>query len=226
MKRPVPEISAFEGDRLKALDLVSVSRETLGKLDLLVQELRKWQNIKNLVGPSAIEHIWTRHIADSAQLMQLAPDAGVWLDLGSGGGFPGLVLAIMRSERGLPATHLVESNSRKCAFLRHVVRLTGASAHIHEARVEALLINLDIIPDVISARALAPLDQLLEWTNSLLRKGALGIFPKGQDVEVEIERAARSWSFEIECRPSLTDQQARIVLVRMKSETGHSHVAT
>ena len=211
-------------DRQKALDLVSVSRETLERLDVLVDELRKWQSIKNLVGPSAIEQIWTRHIADSVQLMQFAPNAPVWLDLGSGGGFPGLVLAIMRTERGLSETHLVESNGRKCAFLRHVVRLTGISVHIHEIRVENLLKNPDFTADVVSARALASLDQLLAWTNPLLRNGALGIFPKGQDVDKELAHAARSWNFDAECRPSLTDQQARIVLVRMNREEDLSHV--
>jgi 16S rRNA (guanine527-N7)-methyltransferase len=211
-------------DRRKALGLISVSRETLEKLDILVAELRKWQNIKNLVGPSAIEQIWTRHIADSVQLLQYAPNAHSWLDLGSGGGFPGLVLAILRSERCLHETHLVESNGRKCAFLRHVVRLTGISAHIHETRVEAFLQKADAKADVVSARALASLDQLLAWTNTLLRNGALGIFPKGQDVDTELKHAAISWNFEAECRPSLTDQQARIVLVRMNREEDLSHV--
>jgi 16S rRNA (guanine527-N7)-methyltransferase len=106
---------------------VDVSRETREKLELLERELRRWQEIKNLVGPATLDRIWDRHIVDSLQLLDLAPEARTWLDLGSGAGFPGLVLAIAGAERGL-RVHLVESNSRKCAFLRHVVRLAGAPA--------------------------------------------------------------------------------------------------
>ncbi len=224
MTRP-PHVTPdeFARDRQDALKVLDVSRETLEKLDLLVQELRRWQNVKNLVGPSALGEIWTRHIADSMQLLRFAPHAERWLDLGSGGGFPGLVLAILRTERGLMQTDLVESNSRKCSFLRHVARLTGASVSVHEGRVEAILSKLDFQPDVVSARALSSLAQLIEWTNPLLRKGALGIFPKGQDVEMELSCATRSWTFTADCRPSMTNPLARIVLVRMSQQESPSN---
>src|SRR3712207_4135056 len=109
-------------DREAALALTPVSRETLRRLDIFAEELRRWQQIKNLVGPKTLDALWTRHIADSLQLLDLTPDASTWLDLGSGAGFPGIVLGIAALERG-GAVDLVESNGRKCAFLRHVVRL-------------------------------------------------------------------------------------------------------
>ena len=118
---------------ITASDL-NVSRETFEKLELLERELRRWQAIKNLVGPATLDQIWERHIVDSLQLLDLAPDARTWLDLGSGAGFPGLVLAIVGAERGLKV-HLVESNSRKCALLRQIARLTEAPATVHEARL-------------------------------------------------------------------------------------------
>lgn len=192
-----------------------VSRETLANLDLLAAELVRWQSIKNLVGPVTLNQIWTRHIADSMQLLRYAPGPGPWLDLGSGGGFPGLVVAMARTETREGTTHLVESNGRKCAFLRHIVRVAGLDAEVHEARIEEILPRFDHSFAVVSARALASMSQLLIWTNQLLRKGALGIFPKGQDVERELKEAATSWEFSADVRQSLTDQKARVVLVRM-----------
>jgi len=147
---------------MTASDL-NVSRETFEKLELLERELRRWQAIKNLVGPATLTQIWDRHIVDSLQLLDLAPEAKTWLDLGSGAGFPGLVLAIAGAERGLNV-HLVESNSRKCAFLRQIARLTGAAATIHEARLETFVPGFIGKADVVSARALASLDMLLDWT--------------------------------------------------------------
>ena len=204
------------GDHREAvLRNYNVSRETAEKLELLCDELVRWQAIKNLVGPTTLSDIWRRHIADSLQLVGCAPERGLWLDIGSGGGFPGLVVALARTEQGLGATHLVESNGRKCAFLRHIVRLTKADAVVHEARIEDMVPLLMDPVYAVSARAVASLDQLLAWTNGLLRKGTLGIFPKGQDVDKELRVAATSWDFEADIRPSLTDRDGRIVLVRM-----------
>ena len=154
-----------------------------------------------------------------------APQPGQWLDLGSGGGFPGLVVAIQRSEKGLGPVHLVESNGRKCAFLRHCVRLLDLDAVVHERRIEDYLATSASTPEVVSARALAPLAVLIGWTQELLRRGALGIFPKGQDVDRDIAEAARQWTFTAELQPSVTDRQAHIVLVRMKAEEDTAHVA-
>ena len=198
---------------------VDVSRETKEKLELLERELRRWQAIKNLVGPATLDRIWDRHIVDSLQLLDLAPEARTWLDLGSGAGFPGLVLAIAGAERGL-RVHLVESNSRKCAFLRHVVRLAGAPATIHEARLEAVIPGFVGQADVVSARALAALPLLLEWTEPLLKAGTIGLFPKGRDAEIELTEARKRWTFAADILPSRTDSEARIL--RITSIESHS----
>jgi 16S rRNA (guanine527-N7)-methyltransferase len=197
----------------------NVSRETKEKLELLERELRRWQAIKNLVGPATLDQIWDRHIVDSLQLLALAPEARNWIDLGSGAGFPGLVLAIAGAERGLKV-HLVESNSRKCSFLRHVSRLTGADATVHEARLETVIPNYIGKVDVVSARALASLTMLLEWTEPLLKAGAIGLFPKGRDVEIELTEARKKWTFDPDVLPSLTDSEARIL--RITSIESHS----
>ena len=191
---------------------LNVSRETFEKLELLERELRRWQAIKNLVGPATLTQIWDRHIVDSLQLLDLAPEAKTWLDLGSGAGFPGLVLAIAGAERGL-AVHLVESNSRKCAFLRHVARLTEAPATIHEARLETIIPQFVGRADIVSARALASLTKLIEWTEPLLKAGTTGLFPKGRDVDAELTEASRSWKLGTEILPSQTDSSARILRI-------------
>jgi 16S rRNA (guanine527-N7)-methyltransferase len=199
-------------DKPEALSGCDVSRETLAKLQVLADELGRWQAIKNLVGPATLQEVWSRHIADSLQLLTLVPDAKLWLDLGSGAGFPGLVLAIAGAERGL-AVHLVESNDRKCAFLRHVARLTGAPATVHARRLEEVVPDFAGRADVVSARALAALDQLLAWTEPLLTTGTTGLFPKGRDVAAELTQARKSWTFEADILPSRTDSEARILRI-------------
>jgi 16S rRNA (guanine527-N7)-methyltransferase len=198
---------------------LNVSRETHEKLDLLERELRRWQAIKNLVGPATLDHIWDRHIVDSLQLLELVPEARTWIDLGSGAGFPGLVLAIAGQERGLKV-HLVESNSRKCAFLRQIARLTGAAAMVHEARLETVIPGFVGKVDVVSARALASLTQLLEWTEPMLKTGTIGLFPKGREVESELTEARKRWTFKADILPSRTDSEARIL--RITSIESHS----
>ncbi len=195
-----------------AISKIDVSRETREKLELLERELRRWQNVKNLVGPATLDHIWDRHIIDSLQLLDLAPNAKTWVDLGSGAGFPGLVLAIAGQERGLKV-HLVESNSRKCAFLREIARLTGAQATVHAARLETVIPNFVGKADVVSARALASLTQLLEWTEPMLKAGTIGLFPKGRDAESELTEARKRWTFEADILPSRTDSEARILRI-------------
>jgi 16S rRNA (guanine527-N7)-methyltransferase len=200
-------------DRETALALVNVSRETLARLDRLVQELVRWQAVKNLVGPKTIEAVWTRHIADSLQLLEHAPDARSWLDLGSGAGFPGLVIGIALAEIPGTQVHLLESNSRKCAFLRYAARAAGAAAMVHEGRIEDQVQAFTGKVEVVTARALAPLGQLFAWSESLLTNAAMGLFPKGREVEAELTEAAKSWRFEADLLPSLTDSQARLVRV-------------
>jgi 16S rRNA (guanine527-N7)-methyltransferase len=192
---------------------IDVSRETKDKLHLLESELRRWQAIKNLVGPATLDQIWDRHIVDSLQLLSLAPEgAKTWVDLGSGAGFPGLVLAIAGAPHGLKV-HLVESNSRKCAFLRHIARLTEVPAKVHEARLETVIPGFVGQADVVSARALASLTMLLEWTEPMLKTGTTGLFPKGRDVENELTEARKRWTFETDILPSRTDSSARILRI-------------
>jgi 16S rRNA (guanine527-N7)-methyltransferase len=214
----VSDPAALAADRARALELCPVSRETLERLDLLVAELRRWQRVKNLVGPATLERVWARHVADSLQLLDCAPAARVWLDLGSGAGFPGLVLAIAAPERTPGAVvHLIESNSRKCAFLRHAARLTGAGAVVHEGRIEDEVGRLSGV-DIVTARAVAPLTQLLAWSQPVLKTGAIGLFPKGREVEAELTVAAKSWTYGADLLPSRTDSDGRIVRVRSLRE--------
>lgn len=189
-----------------------VSRETAAALDLYVAQLTRWQSIKNLVGPSTLSEVWSRHIADSLQLLALAPEATRWLDLGSGAGIPGLILAIAGRER--PGFHvdLVESNGRKGAFLQETARLTGAPARIHVARIESVIERFTD-SQIVTARALAPLSQLIAWTEPLLKNDAMGLFPKGRDVLTELTDAEERWRFTADLIPSRTDSEARIVRV-------------
>ena len=134
-----------------------VSRETYGRLAALVALVKKWQRAENLVAASTLDTIWTRHVADSAQLVAVFPKIRHWLDLGSGGGFPGLVTAILLGDgsRDDGTVHLVESNARKCAFLRTAVRDIGAPAVVHHGRIEDILARFEAPVEAISARALA-----------------------------------------------------------------------
>src|SRR5246127_5521842 len=200
-------------DKAAALALTPVSRETEGRLDRYVELLLEWQAKTNLVAPSTLPHLWTRHISDSLQLLTLASSAKAWADLGSGGGFPGVVLACALAEIPGARVHLVESNGKKAAFLREAVRVTGAPAIVHQARIEQMGAKLDEPVDVVTARALAPLAELLALTEPWLKKGAQGLFPKGQDVGVELTEASKYWNIEAVLVPSKTDPRARFVSV-------------
>jgi 16S rRNA (guanine527-N7)-methyltransferase len=182
--------------------LLPVSRETYDRLRILVDLVRKWQKAENLVSPSTLPGIWTRHVADSAQLVPLFPEARHWLDLGSGGGFPGLVVAILLREARDAAIHLVESNARKCAFLRTAVRETGAPAVVHQGRIEDPAAEWTAPVEIITARALAPLVELLRMTAPLIGPGQRAAFLKGVDYRVEIEEASQSWDLDLLIHPS------------------------
>ncbi|RYE30697.1 MAG: 16S rRNA (guanine(527)-N(7))-methyltransferase RsmG [Hyphomicrobiales bacterium] len=203
-----------KSDRQRALRLTPVSRETEERLALLVTELGRWQAAKNLVSSSTMADVWTRHIADSLQIFDLAEARERWLDLGSGGGFPGLVIGIRLAEQGKGQIDLVESNARKCAFLRHAARITGAPVKVHAARIEDVIGDFTGKVDVVTARALAPLPQLLDWCEELLRTGTLGLFPKGQHLDAELTDSARYWKIQATTVSSVTDDAARILMVR------------
>lgn len=191
-------------------------------MTLLVSELARWQVAKNLVSSATLTDVWTRHIADSLQLYGLAPNAQNWLDLGSGGGFPGLVLGICLAERFDGHIHLVESNARKCAFLRHAARVTGAPVTVHAARIEDVVGEFVGCVDVVTARALAPLPQLLDWCKELLRTGTLGLFPKGQHLDSELTESSRYWKIQASTVSSVTDGAARILMVRAAEKRADS----
>ena len=200
-------------DRAAALRLFPVSRETEARLDRLVELLLRWQKVVQLVAPSTLPKLWTRHIADSMQLLEVAGSAKRWIDLGSGAGFPGLVLAIALAEVPGAVVHLVESDQRKAAFLREAVRATDAAAEVHAARVESVAERFAGKVEIVTARALAPLPRLLELAEPLLSAGARGIFLKGQDVGRELTEAAKSWNIAAESIPSRTDPRGRILVV-------------
>lgn len=179
----------------------------------MVGELARWQKAKNLVSSTTLADVWTRHVADSLQLFAIAPDAKRWLDLGSGGGFPGLVLGICLAETG-GHIDLVESNARKCAFLRHAARVTGAPVTVHAARIEDVIEKFTGKIDVVTARALAPLPNLLGWCKELLRTGSVGLFPKGQYLDAELTEASKYWKIQASTVTSVTDPAARILVIR------------
>jgi 16S rRNA (guanine527-N7)-methyltransferase len=202
-------------DRARALRISDVSRETLARLDSLVNLLLKWQQRTNLVAPSTVNEVWTRHIADSLQLLRLAPEgARTWVDLGSGGGFPGLVLACALADRPGARVILVESNGKKAAFLRSAVQTLGLPALVQQTRIEDFVRSSSDSVDVVTARALAPLPKLLAYAEPLLERGAQGLFPKGQDVEAELTESAKYWRIDATLVPSRTSEQGRILVVR------------
>jgi 16S rRNA (guanine527-N7)-methyltransferase len=205
-----PELTA---DRRRALALTPVSRETLDRLDRFVAVLLDWQQRMNLIASSTEPKVWTRHIADSLQLLALAPQARIWVDLGTGAGFPGVVIACALADRPGARVHLVERSTKKAAFLREAVHVTGAPAEVHAVGLEDFVENLAVPVDAVTARALAPLAALLTATYPLLKIGTLGLFPKGQDVDAELTEAAKCWSIQSSLAPSLTDPKARIVSI-------------
>lgn len=187
-----------------------VSRETMARLDRYVALLEKWNPRINLVSRASLADVWDRHIADSAQIWGLRPkDARTWVDLGSGGGFPGLLVAIL-AEQDAPElrVHLVESDGRKCAFLATVIRECGLTTEVHAERIEHATPPL---ADVVSARALAALPDLLSLAENLRRPEGIFLFPKGETVHKEITDASRSWHLECRVHPSRTDSKAAIV---------------
>jgi len=197
-------------DSLDAVrSIIPVSRETGERLAAYVALVRKWQPAENLIAPAPLPEIWQRHVADSAQLLAIFPGSQQWLDLGTGAGFPGLVVAIA----GEPGTHvhLVESNRRKCAFLRTAVRETGAPATVHEGRVADILAAFVPRVDRVAARALAPLSELLGLAEPVMTAGTPAAFHKGQDYRAEIADAYKSWAFDLVEHPSRVGEGGMIL---------------
>lgn len=185
-----------------------VSRETEMALHAYDALLRRWTSSVNLIAPSTAGTSWTRHILDSLQLAPLATWPSVWLDIGSGGGFPGGPLAVLAAERG-GQVHLCESNRKKAAFLQLALR--GMPATVHAVRIQALA--LPKRPDYISARAFAPLNEILALAARWLTDGSVGLFHKGRDYRAEIETASQQWDFDLVIHASRVDPDGVIVQI-------------
>jgi 16S rRNA (guanine527-N7)-methyltransferase len=188
--------------------------ELKSRLEIYAGLIEKWQAKINLIGPSTLADLWTRHFEDSYQLAELGGIWTEWVDLGSGGGFPGLVIALTKGSAG--RVHLVESDKRKVAFLREVSRETGTDVEIHVGRIESVLPKLcdQIKFDVISARALAPMPLLVEYARPALEKGALGLFLKGRGLSAELTELPPNNSLDIQIVASRTEPGGSIVVVR------------
>jgi 16S rRNA (guanine527-N7)-methyltransferase len=189
-----------------------VPRETIHRLTRYAELLAHWQKSTNLIALSTVPQLWSRHFADSAQLRTIAQKPRLWLDLGSGAGFPGLVIAILETGRPDFRMHLVESNRRKCAFLAEVVRETKAPVEIYAMRIEALAESAHSLePDVLSARALAPLPRLFELASPFFGPSTRGLFLKGRAAEAEIALAREAWDFTARLHPSVTATDSHVV---------------
>lgn len=181
----------------RALRISSDVVDNLVKFEKLIV---KWQRAQNLVSRETLNELWIRHIWDSARLYCIVKEPATWVDIGSGAGFPGLITAILQKEFSKespsPVVHLIESNSRKAAFLRSVIRELDLVAKVHDDRIEN---SVDAIPEVqfVSARALAPLDKLFEYVEPWTSKGAHCLFHKGRDIEKELSGAANKWRFDL-----------------------------
>jgi 16S rRNA (guanine527-N7)-methyltransferase len=201
-------------DRRAALRLVPVSRETEARLAIFVDLLDRWRAKTNLIADSTFPSVWTRHIADSAQLPALAPEAKRWVDMGSGGGFPGLVIGIQLAGVAGAVVHCIESDGRKCAFLREAARATAAAAQIHPVRVEAIAPESLGPVDAVTARAFAPLPLTLKLARPWLDRGAIAVFPRGESARGQIAALPEASAYAIETLPSVINPKAAILRIR------------
>ena len=191
-------------------EVTGATPEQMAELEAFRALLAEWNEVMNLVGPSALAEFWPRHAWDSAQLLQREPEALTWADLGAGAGFPGIVLAILLKGRDGAHVHLVESMAKRCRFLSEVVKKLDLPATVHNRRAEELTLNVD----VVTARALSPMTKLLGYAQPFLKRGAKGLFLKGQDVEAELTEATKYWKFEAELSPSSSHPAGRIVQIK------------
>jgi 16S rRNA (guanine527-N7)-methyltransferase len=203
--------SPSAADKAAALALTPVSRETEVRLDRYVALLREWQAKTNLIAPSTLPQLWTRHISDSLQLLSLAPSAKIWVDFGSGGGFPGVVLACALADTPGAYVHLIERNAKKAAFLREALRITAAPGTVHLSDIGDSVDRITGPVDCVTARAVAPLHQLIGFAEPLVQKGAKALFLKGQDVEAELTEATKYWNIQPQLHSSRTGGHGWIV---------------
>jgi 16S rRNA (guanine527-N7)-methyltransferase len=188
--------------------LSGVSRETLARLEAYAGLLAQWSARINLVGATTLGDLWRRHFLDSAQLLSHVPEGTQSLvDLGSGAGFPGLVLAVL----GVPGVELVEADSRKCAFLREAARIAAAPVKIRNTRIESVPPH---VVDVVTARGCAPLDRLLPLAQRFIGPGTVCLFPKGERAAQELTAARQAWTMDVTCHDSRTDPRGIILCLR------------
>jgi 16S rRNA (guanine527-N7)-methyltransferase len=195
-------------DRAAFLAANDVSRETLDRLDRVIETLDDWRTRSNLIGPREWPVIWTRHVADCFQLLDLLPEDAKVVDLGSGAGFPGLIIAAAR-----PAGHvtMIESVGKKCAFLRAAIEAAGLNATVKQERVESVE---PMRADFVTARAFAPLPKLLDYAAPWLKRGASGLFLKGERWKEELTDASQTWNFAHEAIPSRVGGSGTILIIR------------
>lgn len=198
-------------DKAAALELTPVSRETEARLDRFLDLLLEWQAKTNLVAPSTLPNLWTRHVSDSLQLLTIAPAAKIWVDLGSGGGFPGVVLACALADAPDTMVHLVERNAKKAAFLREALRVTNSHGTVHLADIGDSVDRIIGPVDCVTARAVAPLNQLIGFAEPLVKRGAKALFLKGQDVEAELTESTKYWNIKPHLHSSRTGGHGWIV---------------
>lgn len=201
--------------------MLDVSRETQGRLQRFAELFMKWSAKINLVAPSTIDALWTRHIADSLQLRNIVPEAKHWIDLGSGGGFPGIVTAIVLAEHGQGWVDLVESNHKKASFLRMALLETGGRGSVHPLRIEEAGTKL-LEADVISARALAELDLLLAYAEPWSQRNPelRMVFHKGRDYLDEIDKARGRWAFDLVTHQSAVEADSVILEIASLKRRG------
>tara|TARA_R110000824_G_scaffold118960_14_gene271920 strand:- start:39573 stop:40226 length:654 start_codon:yes stop_codon:yes gene_type:complete len=189
-----------------------VSRETMERLEAYEALLLKWQKSINLVSSATLTHLWARHMWDSAQLAFIAPKATrLWVDVGCGAGFPGLVVAAILRDRPNFRMQLVESDQRKCIFLREAARIMDLPVEVHTSRIEKWEYGQGPKPDIISARALASLGQILSWTSPFWGKETIGLFLKGQTAHQELTETRKDWIFDVETMASQSDGSGMVL---------------
>jgi 16S rRNA (guanine527-N7)-methyltransferase len=216
VSRPPTDASADQlaRDRREALRLVPVSRETEARLATFVELLDRWRHKINLISNPTFASVWTRHIADSAQLLALAPGAKRWIDMGSGAGFPGVVIAIQLADVPGALVHCIESDTRKCSLLREAIRATGAAAQVHPVRVETIDPTTLGPVDAVTARAFAPLPLTLELARPWMERGAIAVFPRGESAKDQIAALPEASAYAIETLQSVVNPKAAILRIR------------
>ena len=205
----------FEDDRRRGLALVPVSRETEEMFNIYASLLARWRKTTNLISKDSFASVWTRHLADSAQIKLINPRAICWIDVGSGAGFPGIVLAMQLASVKGAEVHCIESDQRKCAFLRELCRATCVPVTVHCIRIESIKVPPFAPADGVTARAFAPLSNTLELVRGWLEAGAVGVFPRGKTGFKQLGQSYLNFRYRVDIVPSVVDSSACFLKVRI-----------